>query len=238
MRPSKHDIEAILLEIRAEIAALNIVEEFRCILLEDIELAIECFKEKNILCVINSLAVLVGKLQTHLIFSRCHDREVEKLLIDIHLLQQVLIRLPICIIGPTGPAGATGATGPAGTTGAIGATGPAGATGPEGKGEIGATGPTGATGPAGVTGATGAMGPAGATGPEGKGEIGATGPTGATGPAGATGATGATGPKGPIGPVRATTVITNSGAFSYCPVGEKAAGKSGCHLYSGLCPKR
>ncbi len=226
MRPSKHDIEAILLEIRAEIAALNIVEEFRCILLEDIELAIECFKEKNILCVINSLAVLVGKLQTHLIFSRCHDREVEKLLIDIHLLQQVLIRLPICIIGPTGPAGATGATGPAG------------ATGPEGKGEVGATGPTGATGPAGVTGATGAMGPAGATGPEGKGEIGATGPTGATGPAGATGATGATGPKGPIGPVRATTVITNSGAFSYCPVGEKAARKSGCHLYSGLCPKR
>lgn len=55
-----------------------------------------------------------------------------------------------CLMGPTGPTGATGDTGP---TGATGDTGPTGATGD--------TGSTGATGDIGPTGATGDTGPTG-----------------------------------------------------------------------------
>jgi len=72
----------------------------------------------------------------------CH--QIIPLLTLINQVQQILIRIPIDVVGPTGP---TGATGPAGPTGA---TGPAGPSGP--------TGPTGATGPAGPTGATGPAG--------------------------------------------------------------------------------
>jgi hypothetical protein len=120
---SKHDIKQLLLEIHAGIPGLNVEESFRHILLEDIELAITCFKEKNILSVLNSLAVLAGKLQTYVIFSRCHHLEIKKLLVTIHCLQQILIRLPICIIGPMGPTGPMGPMGPVGPKGPTGATG-------------------------------------------------------------------------------------------------------------------
>jgi hypothetical protein len=129
LKSSKLNIENLLLEIHGEITSLNVEESFRHILLEDIELAVECFKEKNILSVLNCLGVLVVQLQTHVILSRCHYSVIEKLLISIHHLQQILIRLPVCIYGPTGPTGATGATGPTGPPGPMG---PAGATGPSG----------------------------------------------------------------------------------------------------------
>jgi hypothetical protein len=126
LKSSKFNIESLLLEIHGEISSLNVEEGFRDILLEDIELAVECFKEKNILSVLNCLGVLVGKLQTHVILSCCHYSVIEKLLISIHRLQQILIKLPVCIVGPTGPTGATGATGPIGPMGPTGATGPTG----------------------------------------------------------------------------------------------------------------
>jgi hypothetical protein len=137
LKSAKHKIESLLLEIQGEILSLNVEEDFRHILVEDIELAVACFKEKNILSIINCLAVLVGKLQTYCIFSCCQHAEIEKLLICIHRLQQILIRLPVCIIGPTGATGATGPGGSHGHTGPIGATG--------------ATGPSGATGTTTVT---------------------------------------------------------------------------------------
>ena len=127
MKSSKH-IESLLLEIHDEITSLNVEEDFKHTILEDIELAVECFKEKNILSVLNCLAVLVDKLQTFMILSRCHYSGIEKLLMRMHCLQQILIRLPVCIIGPTG------ATGPAGITGPMGPMGPTGATGPTGLG--------------------------------------------------------------------------------------------------------
>ncbi|HEX2954763.1 MAG TPA: hypothetical protein VHR47_12380 [Bacillota bacterium] len=82
--------------------------------------------------VTNCLGVLVGKLQTYIIFSPRICSFMEKLLIHIHYLQQKLIKLPVCIVGPPGAAGATGATGPSGPAGIPGPIGPAGATGPVG----------------------------------------------------------------------------------------------------------
>ena len=123
---SKHKIERLLLEIRDEITGLNVEEEFRGAILEDIELALECFKEKNTLSVLNCLAVLVGKLQTYLILARCHYSVLEKVLTSIHCLQQILIKLPICIIGPTGPCGPAGPPGPSGPPGIPGPSGPPG----------------------------------------------------------------------------------------------------------------
>lgn len=128
MGSSKHNIEGLLLEIRDQILNLNVEEDFKQILLEDIELAIHCFKEKNILCVINCLGVLVGKLQTYLIISTCSPSVIEKLLVCIHHLQQILIKLPICMTGPSGPPGPPGPMGPAGPVGPMGPTGPAGTT--------------------------------------------------------------------------------------------------------------
>ena len=115
-------MERLLLEIHGGITSLNVEEDFRQILLEDIELAALCFKEKNILSVLNCLGVLVGKLQTHVILSRCHYSVIEELLLSIHRLQQILVKLPVSIIGPAG------ATGPAGIPGPMGATGPTGTT--------------------------------------------------------------------------------------------------------------
>jgi hypothetical protein len=123
LKPSRFNIENLMLEIRDEITNLNAEEDFRHILLEDIKLAALCFKEKNILSVLNCLGVLAGELQSQVILSRCHYSVVEKLLTCIHRLQQLLIRLPVSIIGPigpTGPAGPIGATGPAGNLGSMG----------------------------------------------------------------------------------------------------------------------
>ncbi len=122
MKPSKLNFESQLLEIHGEITSLNVEEDFRHIILEDVELAIECFREKNILSVLNCLTALIGKLQTHVILDRCHYSVIENLLFKIHGLQQALIKLPVCTygavgpVGPPGPTGATGPTGPSGTT--------------------------------------------------------------------------------------------------------------------------
>jgi len=138
------DLEALLLKIRDGILELKVSGDFRETLLKDINLALECLAEDNILCVLNALGVIVDKLLTELLScpDLCH--QIIPLLTLINQVQQILIRIPIDVVGPTGP---TGATGPAGPTGA---TGPAGPSGP--------TGPTGATGPAGPTGATGPAG--------------------------------------------------------------------------------
>lgn len=117
MKPSKPDIESLLLEIQGEMIAVNVDEEFRRGIDKDIELAMESFKGKNILSVLNCLTVIVGKLHTYILSSGCHSSVLEKLLINIHRLQQILIRLPVCVMGPTGATGATGATGPAGPVG-------------------------------------------------------------------------------------------------------------------------
>lgn len=104
LKPSKLNIENQLLEIHGEIARLAVEENFQDSLLEDIELAAECFKEKTILSVLNCLTALIGKLQTHVILARCHYSVIENLLIRIHGLQQVLIKLPVCTYGDTEPA--------------------------------------------------------------------------------------------------------------------------------------
>jgi hypothetical protein len=154
LKPSKLNVESLLLEIHGQIAGLDADEDFKQILLEDIDLATLCFKEKNILSVLNCLGVLAGQLQSRVILSQGHylkstlvpaflpgqsqagtgptgaefeaqveDRPVtEKLLLCIHRLQQILIKLPVSMIGPTG------ATGPAGPMGPSGATGPGGTT--------------------------------------------------------------------------------------------------------------
>ncbi len=136
MKPLKHTIESRLLEIHDQIAILDVAEGFRETLSEDIELATECFKGKNILGVLNCLGVLAGKLHTYVILSCCHYSVIKKLLLSIHCLQQILIKLPVTIIGPTGATGATGPTGPVGATGCIGPMGPTGATGSPGSAGI------------------------------------------------------------------------------------------------------
>ncbi|HEX3043659.1 MAG TPA: collagen-like protein [Bacillota bacterium] len=134
MKFSCRNIESRLVEILGGITGLNVEEDFRHALLEDIEMAALCFKEKNVQGVLNCLGVLVGKMHTYILLSRCRHLELEKLLICIHRVQQCLIRLPICIVGPSGPIGATGATGPAGPDGCPGPMGPVGETGPTGPG--------------------------------------------------------------------------------------------------------
>lgn len=122
MKPLKFNIESLWDEIHGEISSLDVEEDFRHSILEDFELAVLCFKEKNTLSVLNCLAVIVGKLQTQAILSRCHFSVIENLLIRIYRLQQILIRLPICTVGPTGPAGPMGATGATVPTGSLGRT--------------------------------------------------------------------------------------------------------------------
>ena len=118
------DLEALLLKIRDGILELKVSGDFRETLLKDINLALECLAEDNILCVLNALGVIVDKLLTELLScpDLCH--QIIPLLTLINQVQQILIRIPIDVVGPSGPTGPTGATGPAGPTGA---TGPAGA---------------------------------------------------------------------------------------------------------------
>ena len=196
------DLEKLLKELRNEILEAKLPKDFKEVLLEDVALALKCLAKEDVLCVINVLGVIFDKLVAFLLKRPDLCDDIIPILLLINKIQQILLRLPIRVVGATGATGPTGPTGPRGVTGATGATGPAGATGATGPagavGATGATGPagaTGATGPAGAVGATGATGPAGATGATGP--AGAVGATGATGPAGATGATGPVGPTGP-----------------------------------------
>lgn len=181
------NIEAQLQEVDTQLRDLDLKNDFKKLIQEDLDLAKTYLKEQNILGVINCLLVIVGKVHSHILADHCPGTNIERFLFCIHRLLQFLIKCPVSIVGPTGATGATGPMGPSGKTGPKGATG---ATGPAGK--------DGAEGGIGATGATGPMGPAGKAGP--KGATGATGPTGKEGAVGGIGATGATGPMGPEGP--------------------------------------
>ncbi len=175
------NLRKLLEELAELLEDAKLSRDFRDFIIEDLKLLKRCFKEENILCLINVLGVLFDKLVARLLSCPDLCNVIVPILLLINQIQQILLKFPISVVGPTGP------TGPTGPKGATGATGPAGATGATGP-----AGATGATGPAGPAGATGATGPAGATG--------ATGPAGATGATGPAGATGATGPIGPTGP--------------------------------------
>ena len=207
-----NDLEARLQEIDVQITELPLENDFKQIIQEDLNLTKSYINDRNVLGVINCLLVIVGKLHSHILAAHCPCTTFEPLLICIHRLLQILIKLPINVVGPTGATGPKGATGPAGCDGAVGATGATGPIGPEGKpgpkGATGATGPAGKDGAVGATGATGPIGPEGKPGPKGAtgaigpaGKDGAVGATGATGPAGCDGAVGVTGAIGPIGPM-------------------------------------
>lgn len=165
-------IEAQLEEIDTQLTNLDLKNDFKKIIREDLDLAKSYLKDRNFLGVINCLLVVVGKVHSHLLAPHCPGTGVEQFLICIHRLLQVLIKCPVAIVGPTGATGATGPMGPEGKPGPKGATG---ATGPAGKdgavGGIGATGATGPLGPAGPPGPPGPAGPKGATGPAGTTHI-------------------------------------------------------------------
>jgi hypothetical protein len=114
---SKQSIEGLIEEIRSKIGEFSPEEDFRDIISEDIELAAKCFNEKNIPGLVNCLTFLVARLHTSLIVSACPHPDITNLLFLLHDLQQILIKLPICIVGPSGPRGATGATGATGPCG-------------------------------------------------------------------------------------------------------------------------
>ncbi len=190
-------IKAQLQEIETQLIGLDLKNDFKKVIKEDLDLAVSYLKDQNLLGVINCLSVIVGKLHSYVLAAHCSGVSVEQFLFCIHRLLQVLIKCPVVITGPTG---ATGPVGPEGKPGPKGATG---ATGPAGK--------DGAVGGIGATGATGPVGPEGKPGP--KGAIGATGPAGSPGPEGPMGAT------GPVGP----THIISSRTISICdyPVGKQ-----------------
>ncbi|HEX3046840.1 MAG TPA: hypothetical protein VHY08_18950 [Bacillota bacterium] len=148
-------ISDLLQLIRGKILQAPVQPFFKDLLLADINLAIDCFHQGEIQCVINSLSVISEKIHTRQKSLSRPNHRFDPLLADLHHLQQILIELPV-EPGPPGSTGPTGPQGPAGMTGAMGLIGP-----------IGIPGATGATGPSGMSGATGATGPQGATGPAG-----------------------------------------------------------------------
>jgi hypothetical protein len=113
-------VKDLLFLVRGKILQLPEKQCFKRILLEDIELAINCFNKDQIQCVINSLTVISEKIHTRETTNTCLS-QFNPLLADLHQLQQMVINLPISSL--TGPRGATGPQGP---RGAIGATGPSG----------------------------------------------------------------------------------------------------------------
>jgi hypothetical protein len=201
-------IEAQLEEIDTQLTDLDLKNDFKKIIREDLDLSKSFLKDRNILGVINCLLVVVGKVHSHLLAPHCPGAGMEQFLICIHRLLQVLIKCPVAIVGPTGATGPMGPEGKPGPKGATGATGPAGKDGAAGGiGATGATGPMGPEGKPGPKGATGASGPAGKDGAVGG--IGATGATGPMGPAGPPGPPGPAGPKGATGPAGTTHIISS-----------------------------
>lgn len=188
-------LETQLREIDTQLTDLDLKSDFKEIIREDLELAKSYLKNQNLLGVVNCLLVVVGKLHSHVLAGHCSGAAIERFLIHIHRLLQVLVKCPIAIVGPTGATGPTGPIGPTGPQGPEGKPGPKGATGATGP--AGKDGKDGAVGGIGATGATGPKGPEGKPGP--KGATGATGPIGPMGPQGPEGPIGATGPTGPAG---------------------------------------
>lgn len=146
---------------------------------------------------------LRGHLQTlqNQVQSLCGaDGELEKLKMDVGVLnssarslegQMSAIRVRT---GPPGPPGPSGGQGPPGASGPKGDSGDVGQPGQ--KGDPGQRGEPGADGPPGPSGPTG---PAGDQGPGAKGEKGDPGPSGPQGDRGDTGTPGLAGPKGDHG---------------------------------------
>jgi hypothetical protein len=149
---SAFDLKELLQELRNLILKADLPKDLREVLLNDLDLALKCLKKDDILCVLNVLGVIFDKLVAFLLSRPDLCAKIIPLLKFINKIQQILLRLPIRVVGATGATGPTGPTGPVGATGATGATGPAGA--------------MGATGPAGAVGATGATGPTGPGAPE------------------------------------------------------------------------
>lgn len=157
----RFELDELLNELKKRILKADLPHVFKEVLLADAELALKCLEKRDFLCVLNVLGVIFDKLVAFLLKRPDLCEVIIPLLALINKIQQILLRLPLRIVGPTGATGPTGPTGPTGATGATGATGP---TGPAGV--TGATGPTGAVG---ATGATGPIGATGATGPTGPG---------------------------------------------------------------------
>ncbi len=166
----RFELDELLNELKKRILKADLPHVFKEVLLADAELALKCLEKRDFLCVLNVLGVIFDKLVAILLKRPDLCEVIIPLLALINKIQQILLRLPLRIVGPTGATGPTGPTGPTGATGATGATGPTGPAGVTGAtGPTGAVGATGATGPAGATGATGPMGAVGATGPTGPG---------------------------------------------------------------------
>ncbi len=136
-------IKAQLQEIETQLIGLDLKNDFKKVIKEDLDLAVSYLKDQNLLGVINCLSVIVGKLHSYVLAAHCSGVSVEQFLFCIHRLLQVLIKCPVVITGPTGATGPVGPEGKPGPKGATGATGPAGSPGPEGP--MGATGPVGPT---------------------------------------------------------------------------------------------
>lgn len=157
----RFELDELLNELKKRILKADLPHVFKEVLLADAELALKCLEKRDFLCVLNVLGVIFDKLVAFLLKRPDLCEVIIPLLALINTIQQILLRIPLRVVGPTGATGPTGPTGPTGATGATGATGP---TGPAGV--TGATGPTGAVG---ATGATGPIGATGATGPTGPG---------------------------------------------------------------------
>lgn len=166
----RFELDELLNELKKRILKADLPHVFKEVLLADAELALKCLEKRDFLCVLNVLGVIFDKLVAFLLKRPDLCEVIIPLLALINTIQQILLRIPLRVVGPTGATGPTGPTGPTGATGATGATGPTGPAGVTGAtGPTGAVGATGATGPAGATGATGPMGAVGATGPTGPG---------------------------------------------------------------------
>lgn len=120
--------------IRGKIRELPLDRCQKNSLLEDINLAIQCFKKGNLISVAIILSILVDKLQTLLTGGTCRSISIKIALGDIHaFLQKLLKKLgPDCFVCPSCPPGPPGPQGPQGPQGFPGAQGPEGPEGPEG----------------------------------------------------------------------------------------------------------
>ncbi len=125
----------LLRQIQKEVVDLAVPIELKQLLMDNVNLAMRCYDNEELIHLINLTDLMVAEIHTYLFKTPDCFGLLECLLIHLHQLQQCLLKIPICLIG------ATGATGPRGAVGAVGATG---ATGPAGKpgcdGAVGATG--------------------------------------------------------------------------------------------------
>src|SRR5690606_16768504 len=113
-------------ELKKRILKADLPHVFKEVLLADAELALKCLEKRDFLCVLNVLGVIFDKLVAFLLKRPDLCEVIIPLLALINTIQQILLRIPLRVVGPTGATGPTGPTGPTGATGATGATGPTG----------------------------------------------------------------------------------------------------------------